>query len=319
MIKKYTHIFLFTILMLLINSCKSKDMNIKITSQQELTGIASASGIEAINNSIYVIGDNSPFLFRLNNKMEIEEKINLFPKKIQIDSLIAKMEKPDLEGLTIANEAGGKMYAFGSGSKSPERNVLIEITPGTSYLIKEFDLTDFYQDLQIRANLSPEKLNIEAAAIFNGKLYLFNRGENLIIRYSLEDFSKYLQEMGAIPPPEIFRIELPDINGVPAGFSGAAFNPANESILFTATVEDTSNWIDDGEVLGSFLGIISLKDLKNGLQPTCVIIGEKDDPLLLKVESVAVISPYSKTGANIILVSDSDGGISKFITAKVTF
>ncbi|QED37512.1 hypothetical protein FK178_07150 [Antarcticibacterium arcticum] len=319
MIKKQTLTLLFATLLLFIYGCKKKEMHIKITVQKELTGIASASGIEVIGNSIYVIGDNSPFLFRLNRKMEIQEKINLFPSNNMGDSIIEKMQKPDLEALTLSEEENLKLYAFGSGSKSPERDILIELIPGKPHLVNKYDLTGFYNNLRLQANLSPEKLNIEAAGIFNGKLYLFNRGENLIIRYSMEDFRSFLEGKMEVPVAEIFQINLPAINGIPAGFSGATFNRGNESILFTATVEDTSNWIDDGEVLGSFLGIIPLKDLKNGLQPQNVVIGENAVHYPLKVESVAVIPPYTESKANIILVSDSDGGISEFLEAEVFF
>lgn len=319
MIKKQLIIFLIGLQAAFIGGCKEIKMNFKIIEQKELTGIASASGIEATNEGIFVIGDNSPFLFGLNFQMEMEEKILLFPGSQKPDSLFEKLAKPDLEALTIADETGQLLYAFGSGSKSPERDILIEIDLLDTGKVKEYPLTEFYRELRTLAHLAPESLNIEAAVIFKDDLFLFNRGENLIFTYSLSAFKKYLDGQGPIPKPQIFKIILPKIKGIPAGFSGAAFNGGNETIIFTATVEDTQNWIDDGEVLGSFLGVIPLKELKDQFRPGYVAIGTKERHLPIKVESVTVLPPYTKTKANLILVTDSDGGISEFLRGELTF
>jgi len=320
MIKRKNIIFLIVLHILLVTGCKEKsEMDFKITEHKELTGIVSASGIEATQRGIFVIGDNSPYLFRLNSVMNIVEKIPLFPSNQQLDSLFEKVQKPDLEALTIADEKGEILYAFGSGSKSPERDVFIEIDLQHPGKLKNYPLTEFYGELRSLANLTPESLNIEAAAIYKNDLFLFNRGDNLIMKYSLSDFKKYLGGSGTIPTPQVFQIILPEIKGITAGFSGAAFNPANETIIFTATVEDTPNWIDDGEVLGSFLGVIPLKELKDQFRPGCVAIGTKNRLLPIKVESVTVLPPYTKTNANLILVTDSDGGVSEFLRGELSF
>lgn len=319
MIKKENLIFLVWLQILLVTGCKENIMDFKITEHKELTGIASASGIEATNEGIYVIGDNSPFLFGLNFQMEMEEKILLFPDNQKPDSLFEKLAKPDLEALTITDETGQILYAFGSGSKSPERDILIEIDLREQGKVNEYPLTEFYGKLRNLAHLEPESLNIEAAVIFKDDLFLFNRGENLILRYSFSPFKKYLEGQGPVPKPQIFKIILPNIKGISAGFSGAAFNSGNETIIFTATVEDTSNWIDDGEVMGSFLGVIPLKELKDQYRPGYVAIGTKNRNLQIKVESVTVLPPYTKTKANLILVTDSDGGVSEFLRGELTF
>ena len=319
MIKRKNIIFLIGLHIILVTGCKVNDMNFKITEHKELTGIASASGIEITSRGIFVIGDNSPFLFRLNSQMEIEEKMPLFLVNQQPDSLFEKMAKPDLEALTQADDTGLILYAFGSGSKSPERDILIEIDLGKQGKVKEYSLREFYRNLRSKANMSPETLNIEATAIFKDYLFLFNRGENLIMKYSLSEFKKYLGGSGTIPIAQFFKIHLPEINGISAGFSGATINSSNESIIFTATVEDTPKWVDDGEVLGSFLGVISLRDLKDQFRPEYVVIGTKDQQLPIKVESVTVLPPFSITRANLILVTDSDGGISEFLRGTLTF
>lgn len=308
-----------TISLLSIYSCKQEKMNFELKDKRELAGIPSASGIEVTNQGIFVIGDDSPWLFQINEDLQITGKTHLFPNRSFKDSILEKLQKPDLEALTRANETGNKLYSFGSGSKSPERDILIEIDLSGNISSREYSLVDFYTQLRAAAGISPEELNIEAAEIYKDHLYLFNRGRNLIIKYSLTEFSKYL-EGGDVPGnPEIFNIKLPAISGITAGFSGASIDPENGKLFFTATVENTDNWIDDGEVLGSFIGIIDIDDLQNNLKPGNVGILVDEGFLKVKVESIALLPPFQLNSANLILVTDSDGGVSELLRGSLSY
>lgn len=307
-------------ILLVVSSCNSKEMNFEISEQRELVGIASASGIEVTGEDIYVVGDNTPWLFKLNRKMELVEKIQLFPQKSFSDSIIEKLQKPDLEALTSVDKVGEKLYAFGSGSKSPERDILVEINLilSASGETSEYSLADFYQSLRKQANLTPAEFNIEAAVIFDDFIFLFNRGKNVIFKFSLPEFQNYLFEDRDIPEAEIFKIHLPEINGIISGFSGATIDREKEMILFTSTVEDTDNWIDDGEILGSFIGVIKLEDLVDQLTPQSFAIVRDETYLRIKVESIAVFSESAKDKLDLILVTDSDGGKSEFVRGVLT-
>src|SRR4051812_48751602 len=101
-------------------------MKLTLLSRQILHNIPSASGIEIINNSIYVIGDNSPWLFILDDKYQLKGKWQIAPTENLTEGKIPKPLKPDFEamtGITWNSEKG--LLIFGSGSKSPERDVLV--------------------------------------------------------------------------------------------------------------------------------------------------------------------------------------------------
>src|SRR5690606_34289794 len=151
---------------------------------------------------------------------------------------------------------------------------------------------EFSSHLRAEAGLKEEELNIEAAEAYKDQLFLFNRGKNIVIKCRLSQFMAYLKENKEIHELEVFKIDLPDINGIQSGFSGASLDPDHGILFFTATVENTDNWIDDGEVLGSFIGAIELKDLKDGMKPDHIAILLDKDHLKIKVESIAVLPPF---------------------------
>ncbi len=320
--QKVLQILTFKLYLLIISfaliSCNFDEMKFDLKEHRELTGIPSASGLEVTNSGIYVIGDNSPWLFRLNENFEITDKISLFPDREFDDSIIEKIHKPDLEAIAPGDSSGNVLLAFGSGSKSPERDILVEIdiTTGTA---REYPLIEFYSRLRSVAGITSEELNIEAAEVYQEELYLFNRGKNLIIRCSLADFRKYLEGGEKTFDLEIFSIDLPDIDGIPAGFSGASLDPENGKLFFTATVENTDNWIDDGEVLGSFIGVFDLKELQDEMKPDHIAILLDENYLKVKVESVAVLSPFRSGEAELLMVTDSDGGISELLRGTLYY
>lgn len=299
-------------------SCNLNEMKFDLKEHNELTGIPSASGLEVTESGIYVIGDNSPYLFQLNKNFEIINKINIFPQRNFPDSIIEKPDKPDLEAIARGNVEGNVLFAFGSGSKSPERDLMVEIDL-TSEKITEHPLVEFYSLLRKTAGLSPEELNIEAAEVYNDEVYLFNRGKNFIVRFSLTVFREFLIDPTKIPEFEVLNIDLPEIDGITSGFSGASLDPKNGKLFFTATVENTENWIDDGEVLGSFIGVINISDLRNGMKPDHIAILLDKDYLKIKVESVAVLKPFKPGEAELLMVTDSDGGISELLRGTLFY
>src|SRR5690606_28937475 len=141
------------------------------------------------------------------------DKIQLFPERKFSDSIIEKLNKPDLEAIAKGNNEGTILLAFGSGSKSPERDLLVEIDLSTK-ISKEYPLVEFYSHLRAEAGLKEEELNIEAAEAYKDQLFLFNRGKNIVIKCRLSQFMAYLKENKEIHELEVFKIDLPDINGI---------------------------------------------------------------------------------------------------------
>lgn len=291
-------------------------INFTILTHSELKGVASASGLSRIGEKLYVIGDDSPYLFQLNGNFEILEKIPLLPGQEIPDSIFAKKVKPDLEAIA---SIGNRLLIFGSGSKSPERDVLIEVELQEEPVVLSRSLTGFYENLKTRAGLSDAELNIEAAEIIGKELLLFNRGKNLILKFDLDKLYSYFNNSAEIPNPVIYSFSLPKINGIESGFSGATMHPDGETILFTATVEDTGNWIDDGEVLGSFIGVITKADLQEQVVSHSIRLISGGEALRIKVESLTVLKSTVEKEVELALVTDSDGGISEVLTGVLSW
>lgn len=294
-------------------------MKFTLRSRKILNNIASASGIEAVGDSFYIMGDDSHWVYRLNGKLEIEDKIQISDSPLTSATRIPKPQKPDLEAMVALGQGKNTaLLLLGSGSKSPKRDVLVKITFLPKHSVKKYSLTKFYDSLCETAGFIRTKLNIEAAAVIEESLYLFNRGKNRIFRLNMRDFLSHAEGKNTIPSVEVFKIKLPRVNGMKAGFSGATASPDSKHILFTASVENTSNSIDDGEILGSFVGMFSVNSLKNDLRPDCVSVTDQQNNILkIKVESLAVHRPISTNTLHLLLVTDDDQTSSELIEAEL--
>lgn len=301
-----------------LNGClEMENLSLTLLDRQVLADVPAASGIERIDDQYYAVGDNNPWLFLLNDQFGLVEKFHISPKNPVSDDILSKDVKPDFEAITQARYNGKhELWVFGSGSKSPSRDILSRFDLQNNKFIKAYALTEFYETIIASCNLGEGNLNIEAAAVIDENLYLFNRGINLVLQYPLNTLTAYLDGNAQCPKPLAYQIELPKTEQVQIGFSGATASADKKHFIFTASAEDTNNWIDDGEILGSYVGVISLKNLKNQYQPACLPI-EKDGKILsVKVESVTVIA-QNKKEIELLLVSDSDGGASERFIVKL--
>jgi hypothetical protein len=295
-------------------------MEINLISRTHLHDIPSASGIEFLNGHYFVIGDNSPWLYQLDKTFQTEQRIQIG----SIDSLENEVEpksrKKDLEAMCGFLDGGDSVIlVIGSGSKSPIRDHAKMIRwQNDKPIVKDYDLFSFFDYVKKKAKLDDDEFNLEAAAVLDDQLFMFNRGNNKIIQCSLKKFMSFLN--GEIEADEVklkvTKVELPEIEGIEAGFSGAASDEAHERILFTASVENTANWIDDGAVLGSFVGMIDLKDLSQHYKPKTVLLRDPKGVIQVKVESIT-LSQVQQGSLNCVLVTDSDGGESEILEVAV--
>ncbi len=131
------------------------------------------------------------------------------------------------------------------------------------------------------------------------------------------DLIEHFETFNTMPTPKIKQYHLPEINGIEAGFSGATRFIKKPAIIFTASVENTENAYDDGEILGSFIGMIDIENdkLSDSIQYT--LIPALQEPL--KIESVTVDGKSSQNHLKVILVTDSDGGKSKALSCELIF
>lgn len=215
-----------------------------------IIGIGSASGLIYKDNSLFIIGDNSGFLYEYS----VESK-NLQRHQIveNAGENITKSEKPDFEAIT---HFGDTLYVFGSGS-TEKRNSMVEINT-VAKEIRTNDLGDLYKVMQSFGEIKPEDFNIEGAVYTGKEWYLFNRGNGK----SAKNVLFTIQGKNLVNEFSILanNYKLPKIKGVRSSFTDAVV--LDNKIYFLATAENTDSTYNDGEILGSFIGCIDTKTMK---------------------------------------------------------
>lgn len=215
-----------------------------------IIGIGSASGLIYKDNSLFIIGDNSGFLY----------EYSIESKKLQRHQIvenagenIVKSEKPDFEAIT---HFGDTLYVFGSGS-TKKRNSMVEINT-VEKEIRTNDLTDLYGVMQSFGEIKPEDFNIEGAIYTGEEWYLLNRGNGK----SAKNVLFTIQGKNLVNEFKILsnNYKLPKIKGVRSSFTDAVV--LDDKIYFLATAENTESTYEDGEILGSFIGCINTKTMK---------------------------------------------------------
>lgn len=256
-----------------------------------------------------------PYLFELGSSGQIIDQRLLLDIPTDSTGRIEKHRKPDFEAIAKVDQ--NSFIILGSGSKSPERDVCILVYLEDSLRIKSVDPGEFYHHLRSLDIMADRELNIEGAALKDGHLYLFNRKPNIIFDVDWKGFYAYLNGASWLPHLVAKEYTLPNIQGMEAGFSGAAVLSSDNKILFTASVENTDNAYDDGEILGSFIGMLDVTsgDLPDTFLYTLIPSSDK----VLKVESVAIEKENGLHSADVILVTDEDNGHSHMIRGTYIF
>lgn len=290
-----------------------KNMNISIENIQTIVDFPSGSGVAYINNKIYAIGDDSPYLYVINSDFKLDKKILLYEENQENfkGNRIKKKRKMDFETLEVISEK--ELVIFGSGSKSPQRDMFFRVLLDKNIIVEKYSISDFYDLIRNSDLLKNEELNIEATAFANGFLYLFNRSNNVIIKVFYQNFLESLKTQEK-PNLSYVRVPLPSIEGVEAGFSGATIL-RDQTFVFTASVEATDDAYNDGEIMGSLIGLLDFSDFEKPkvLKFRNISNLEKN----LKVESVAVISTSAKD-SELVLITDDDQGNTELIKVKIS-
>lgn len=291
----------------------------EIINKIKFDNLPSASGIEVVDNVIYIIGDDSPFLYCLNFEFKITNKIELFKTEHFTTGRIPKKIKYDLECMTTL-EIQDKKYLLicGSGSNSNrEKAYLVNIHD--NYSVLEFSLSELFKEAKKDKSLVKNNvLNIEGLATNKDNIYFFDRENNSIFYYEINSFIKYLTYKTKEIPKYLYkRFELEGINGIKSSFSGADI--FNNKVFFTSSVEDTNDAISDGEVYGSFIGYIEFD--KNEILESIIrdysLIMDNGNIFQGKVESISIYKQISKSEYLAIAVTDDDKGSSELLDLKI--
>lgn len=286
--------------------------------------LPSASGMEAAGVGYYVVGDDSPYLYLLDANYTLVEKTPLFDTTSFASGRIPKLEKADLESMAqFKYKNDDYLLLLGSGA-TVNRNKAFVVRLSDAKEVRAVDISTFYTFLQkiLARQASSETLNIEGLASDETHFYLLQRrlaaGVNTIFRFKKEEFLDYLMEGKGLPNASAFYIRLPQLGPYEAGFSGACI--FEDKLFFSASIENALSAVDDGEVLGSFVGFVPLYtlgragDAANPLEVPALQLKNADGTMYTgKAESVVVQSKDESGGYKAIMVSDDDQGHSELL------
>lgn len=214
----------------------------------KIIGIGSASGLVYHEDKLYIISDNSTFLYEYSIPTENLNKIALVENA---QDNIVKKDKPDFEAIALK---GTDLVLLGSGS-TENRNLIFNYAIPTGRIQKN-NIGFIYQKIKQEFTISDEELNIEGLIMNNEQIYFFQRGNGLKGKNAVI-FSKDTPQNQQF---EYVSIDLPKIKNVTATFTDAIL--VEDKIYFLASAEDTASTYLDGEVLGSIIGRMDAKTLK---------------------------------------------------------
>lgn len=212
-----------------------------------LPGISGASGLHYRDGRLFIASDDSHALYRYDLKGETVHPISLLESG-DLQEHLPKPIKPDFEALAY-HEA--RLYLFGSGS-GEHRTGGVKYDPGSGS-VERFLLAELYAEMIKAAGIDGEDLNVEGVVMRENEIHFFNRGNGRNCRngiFIMEEREDERKRRSRFQP-----VELPTILGRPFTFSDAI--PWKEKFLFLATAEDTDNTYDDGEILGSAIGVLN--------------------------------------------------------------
>lgn len=278
--------------------------------------IPSGSGVVVNpNDSLVFVGDDATKLF-------IADIANLQVNEIAIKSIPArgyrepKSTKHDFESASRINIAGQPvMFAFGSGSQSPSRDTVLYVNARNYGDQSSFSLSAFYDSLRRQTNTPSSAWNIEGSTMTRNKLFLANRGNNMLMRFAADSFMAYVLAGMPMPKAEDWHeVKLPLLQGKQARLSGLA--TINDSLLlFCASVEDTKDWVSDGPVLGSLIGVYSLT--ARSVRKYYLLKSRDGTVLKEKIESVDRLPGRPGKPAELVAIADNDNGSTKIFRIRL--
>ena len=297
-------------------------MKVSCTQEQNLAGIPSASAIELVGASLIIFGDDARSLYVLNRARQLAQVVPL-PGISPGQGRLPKHEKPDFESAFAYSSAGEThVIAFGSGSSGTARDggLHVRIDALSTIRIDELALGALYNNLRQTSEIgSSGVLNIEGAAITDDHVILAQcaagNSRNYLIRFERDAFINWLENNTPPPAAEFFPVSLVSVSGIEAGLTGLAYSPVHHRLFFTAAVEDRDDPVQDGAVLGSFVGIFSSPDQQQLALENCEA-PENLSPTR-KLESICLLHE-NPDGVHALAVADDDMGSSQLADLSIS-
>ncbi|CAM3946459.1 DUF6929 domain-containing protein [Flavobacterium antarcticum] len=266
----------------------------------KIIGIGSASGLICVNDSLYVISDNSNYLYEYN-LLNADLKKHLLFDNAAVNENIPKKMKSDFEAITKYED---DIFVVGSGS-TMARNKMIQISEAEKTVLQNHDLTDLYLSMQYFAGISAEEFNIEGVIFTGEKWYFFQRGNGATAKNGIFTVdSRYFTQGYSL---QYTSYKLPKIKKVTSSFTDAIL--VDDTFYFLASAEDSKSTYHDGAVMGSSLGTIDAKTMK---LKKVVTITES-----YKLEGITLFKNTDKT-LEFLLCEDQDSDVQEAQIFKLT-
>ena len=227
-----------------------------------------ASGLVRRSDFLYVIGDDSTELGVFGTQGAAGRTVPIFGDiQLPEEHKARKAAKPDLEALTglppFEGHEHGALLALGSGSTAARTRGFVwglEEDGALSGEVVVLELGPLYEALAPRVH----DLNIEGVAVQGERVLLFQRGNsetglNAVVELALADVIRDILERRPLEPGEIHGLhefDLGDRDGVKLTFTDADGLPDGR-VVFSCAAEDTTNPYDDGEIVGSGIGLLT--------------------------------------------------------------
>jgi len=301
----YRFIYLLFLTLFVFSCTNNQEDGLVIESFENLQEIPSASGVQVIGEEIWMVGDDSPYLFQFDKNLNLLHKYLISSIGSESERRIDKSIKPDFESIA---KIGDSLFILGSGSVKGPRDTLVIFSVNRKEIINKYCVRSLYNQFFYPAEDTAVQKNIEGLAISKKNIFILTRGnidgKNDIFQVSIHDFNQYLNHKIQLERI-IHRFELPKIDKYLSGFSGACLSEDASYLFFTSSVEATQDVYHDGEVLGSFLGRINLRTNEMDYWP----VKENNKFVITKLESISIVESNSEF-IRFICTSDNDDGSS---------
>ena len=293
---------LFFLIILL--GCRNPSKKSILEKDINILSVSSASACEQISNSIFIVGDDSPYLYRFDLSFRNVDSILIYPDKYSRVNRIDKEKKHDYESMTSVQWNGQQaLFILGSGSKKARQKGLIYLLNGNKII--HLDLNRFYLALAAQMGLDQSELNCEGMSLHKDQLILANKPTNSLISISWKQFISFVSKKSPSCDVRAYKLNLPSRNQHVIQLTGLDFS-SDGTLYFTA-------YSNNGAKPGQFypkpraiIGKVNLSNLEHVNKPNYT---ELNPSLALKIEGISMLK---KTQGNndFILVSDGENEIS---------
>jgi hypothetical protein len=291
-------------LLLLFLGCRNSSKKITLKRDVKLVSVPSASACEQVGDSIYIVGDDSPYLYRFDLSFQKVDSFLIYPAKYKREKRVNKEEKHDYESMTSVKWNGQEaLIMLGSGSRLARQKGLIYLLNDNKTV--QLNLRRFYSVLSAQMKIDQSELNCEGMALHNDQFILANKPTNSIISISWKQFVSFVSEKEPALDLRIYQLKLPSRNQHGLQLTGLDFS-SDGKLYFTAYSKNGSK---PGQIYPkprAIIGNINLHELEDKSHPTYT---ELFPSLALKIEGISILKKTERKN-ELILVSDGENETS---------